>query len=409
MGNTFRWQARHTVLSILFATWIVSYLDRIVMSVAIPYIAADYHLSPLAMGIVMSVFFAGYSISQIPGGVLADKFGVRKVATLAMLWWSVFTAATGAAGNLTQMLIIRFVFGLGEGVFPACAFKSIAGWFPTKERATANAIMLASNSLGAALAPLAAVGILSLWGWRALFYILFVPGLVVSLLFWKFVLDRPDDEPALDRHTDARTNIFAAVREPNVLKLFLVLFTFDVANWGFTSWLPTYLVKARGFSLVEMGVTASLPFFAGTAGYIIGGLVSDKYFRDHRRMPIVVTQLISALLLYLMFMTDSLPVLIVCQTLAGFFLKAFFSAFWALPLNTVPKRLIGITGGFINMAGQIAAFLSPLAVGYLVGAAGGRFDLTFAFLIISLLVSCALVFTLPARNSVIHAYDAGTR
>src|SRR5690349_8670127 len=118
MGNTFRWQARHTVLSILFATWIVSYLDRIVMSVAIPYIAADYHLSPLAMGIVMSVFFAGYSISQIPGGVLADKFGVRKVATLAMLWWSVFTAATGAAGNLTQMLIIRFVFGLGEGVFP---------------------------------------------------------------------------------------------------------------------------------------------------------------------------------------------------------------------------------------------------------------------------------------------------
>jgi len=103
---TLQWKARHTVLTILFITWIVSFLDRIAISVAIPYIAADYHLTPLEMGIVMSVFFAGYSISQIPGGLLADKFGVRRVATVAMVWWSVFTAVTGSAANLAQMLRI---------------------------------------------------------------------------------------------------------------------------------------------------------------------------------------------------------------------------------------------------------------------------------------------------------------
>ena len=95
-----------------------------------------------------------------------------------MLWWSVFTAFTGAAANLTQMLIARFVFGLGEGVYPACGFKTIAVWFPKKERATANAIRWAAGPLGAALAPLAVVQIVSLWGWRAVFYSLFLNSVI---------------------------------------------------------------------------------------------------------------------------------------------------------------------------------------------------------------------------------------
>jgi len=403
-------KARHTVLSILFMTWIVSTMYR--MAIAIPYIAVDYHLGPVGSGVVMSVFFAGYSISQIPGGLLADIFGVRKVATLAMLWWSVFTAITGAAANFTQMVIVRFLFGLGEGMFPACSFKTIAVWFPKKERATASAIMLASNPLGAALAPLAVVGIMSVWGWRIVFYSLFLPGLLMSLLFWIFISGKPsessrvspeelgeiegsDDVPA--QNVGTKTKLIKIVNEPNVLKYFFVLFTFDITFWGFTAWLPTYLVKARGFSMAQMGVAASLPFFAGTVGSIFGGWVSDKYFSNNRRVPIVIAQLMSAFFLYLTFIAKSATILMICQALAGFFLVSFFSAFWALPMNTVPKKLMGVTSGFINMAGQIAAFVSPVFIGYLVGAAGGKYDHTFIFFVVSLLVSCGIVFTLPSK------------
>jgi MFS family permease len=101
--------------------------------------------------------------------------------------------------------------------------------------------------------------------------------------------------------------------------------------------------------------------------------------------------------LYVMFETSSVPVLILCQTLAGFFLSAFFSAFWAYPMNTVPARLMGVTGGFINMAGQIAAFLTPIVIGYLIDRSHGGFAPTFALLIISLIVSSAIVLSLPAR------------
>jgi len=423
MGTTFQWKARHTVLSVLFIAWIVSFMDRIAMSVAIPYIAVDYHLSPLAMGVVMSVFFAGYSISQIPGGLLADIFGVRRIATIAMLWWSAFTAITGAAANLTQMVIIRFVFGLGEGMFPACTFKTIAVWFPKKERATATAMVLASNSLGAALAPLAVVGIISLWGWRAVFYALFLPGVLISLLFWLFIPDKPSESSRVSpeevveieesdvvptQNSETKTNNLEILKEPNVWKYFFALFTFDLAYWGFLTWLPTYLVKARGFSSVQMGVAASLPFFAGTVGSVLGGWASDKFFSNNRRMPIVASQLLTALLLYLTFAANSVTMLVICQTLVGFFISCFFSVFWALPMNTIPKRFMGVTGGFINMAGQIAAFSSPIFIGYLVGVARGNFNLTFTFLIVSLLVSCAIVFTIPSnlerhQEEVVHS------
>jgi MFS-type transporter involved in bile tolerance (Atg22 family) len=114
-------------------------------------------------------------------------------------------------------------------------------------------------------------------------------------------------------------------------------------------------------------------------------------------MPIFASQLVSALLLYLTFTAKTATMLVIYQTLAGLSLTYFFSTFWAIPMNTVPTKLMGVTSGFINMAGQIAAFISPIVVGYLVGATGGNYDLSFMFLIVSLLLSCAILFTLPSK------------
>jgi MFS family permease len=411
MGKGFRWKARHTVLAVLFVSWIVSFMDRMVMSVAIPYIAVDFHLSPLAMGVVMSAFFASYSISQVPGGLLADIFGVRKIGTIALLWWSAFTAITGAVGNLTQMIIARLLFGLGEGIYPACVFKSVAVWFPPKERATANGVRFAASPLGSALSPLVVVGIMSLWGWRAAFYSLFLPGVLISLLVWIFVRDKPSESSRVSpqelveieqeagvatRNPQMTGKLFRVIKEPVVLKCFAVLFFFDIAYWGFATWLPTYLVRARGFTMTQMGLAASLPFFAGAIACVLGGWISDRFYSSNRRRPIIAAQLLSALLLYLTFTAASTTMLVISQTLAGFCLNFFFTAFWALPMNTVPREVMGVASGFINMAGQIAAFISPIVFGYLVGVAGGNYDLSFIFLIVLLLVSCASVFTLPS-------------
>jgi sugar phosphate permease len=407
MRNIFHWKARHTVLSILCTTWIITYLERTVTSVAMPYIAADYHLSPLQSGVVLGAFFAGYSIFQIPGGLLADIFGVRIIATISILWRALFAALTGAAANFTQLLIVRVLFGLGDGLFPGSAFKTIAVWFPKRERTTANALMLALSELGTALAPLVMIPVVSFWGWRTAFYSLLVPGAVTALLFWTLVANKPSESSRVSREelleieegglgadSDRATkqDFFTILTRPDVLKYFFVVFAYDTAYWGYWSWLPTYLVKARGFSMAQMGAAASLPSFAGVIGCFIGGWASDKYFRNHRRLPIIGVQLTAAVLLYMTFTADTSTKMVIYETLAGFFLESFFSTFWALPMNTVPKSLMGITSGFINMAGQIAAFISPIAIGYLVEAAGGHFSLTLIFLVAAILASAAIVF-----------------
>jgi len=409
----FVWKARYTVLLIFFMVWVLSFIDRMAISVAIPYIATDLGLSPVKMGVVLSAFFGAYTLAQLPGGILGDRFGARKVVTLALFFWSLFTFVTGLIHSLFQMIMVRFTFGLGEGVYPACAYKGISVWFPQKERATATALMMASNGLGAGLAPLIVVPIMALWGWRAIFYSLCVLGLPLMFVFWIYITDTPvgnkrvspeelleieGDRASLAPAPAPQVGLGDIIKDWRVWQFFLVYFTFDITLWGFTTWLPTYLVRVRGFTPGKMAMAASVPFLAGMIGCALGGWASDKFFSNHRRWLLAAIQLISAALLYLTVTAPSITVLIISQTLAGFFIKSSTSAFWALPMNYISKTTMGAASGFISIGAQLAAFISPLIIGYLIQRSGGKFFTTFAFLIGAALVSLLIVVTMGDKR-----------
>jgi len=406
---------RNIVLAILFITWTVCYMDRMVMTVAVPYIAKDFKLTSVEMGVVMSAFFAGYALFQIPGGMLADKFGAKKVMAIAVSWWSVFTAFTGMATSLMSMLIIRFLFGLGEASFPGGSWKTVSTWFPKKERATANSFMLSSNSLGPAIAPLFVVGIMATFSWRSVFYFLFIPGFIVVALILYFIKDKPADSKMLsldelkvieDKDSDGEDTIMKmsfkdVIKLPVVWKIFFTFFAFDIVFWGFSSWIPTYLVNARGFHLVKMGIIASLPFFAGTVGTVLGGYISDKYFVGKRRTVIVVSEVLTAICLILTYTTPNETLAMTFLTLTGFFCCIAFGGIWALPMNILPPEVMGSSSGFINFAGQIAGFISPIAMGLLVQMAGGSFGTAFSFLVIASLVSASIAFTIHEKKPIL--------
>lgn len=404
---------RHIVLVLLFFGWVISYLDRMVMTVAIPYIATDFNLSPVAMGVVLSTFFAGYALFQIPGGMLADKFGPRKVMVTGLAWWSVFTAFTGAATSLGQMVIIRLLFGIGEGVFPASSWKTIANWFPVKERATANGFMMSSNFLGPAIAPLFVVAIMASWGWREVFYVLLFPGLIIAVLMWIFVKDSPEKSDRISRQELAEIQSVEPVSLSaggkkvtfgDVLKskiawqCFLTWFSYDITFWGFMSWVPTYLIKERGMTMIKMGITASIPFFAGMAGLILGGYISDKFFKNNRKILVIVTDLLGALFLYTTYYSSADSIMF-NMILAGFFIGMAFGAIWGLPMNVMPKEVMGSASGFINMAGQIAGFISPIVIGFLVQASGGNFETAFFFLIGGSVLSAIVAATIKQEKA----------
>ena len=411
-----KWKNRNTVLFVLFIVWLIAYMDRMVMSTAIPYIAKEFNLSPVEMGGVMSAFFAGYALCQIPGGILADKFGARKVMVAAILWWSLFTAVTGMVTSLAIMIGTRFVFGVGEGIFPAASWKAVANWFPTKERGTATAVMLSSNSLGPAIAPLFVVAIMAAWGWRPAFYLLFIPGVVLCYLIWRFVPDNPAEQKGISNaeleEIQESTDVVVAVKGPamsfwDVIKVravwqsFLILLFFNITAWGFMAWLPSYLVQARGLSLMKMGIAASLPFFAGAVGFVLGGWLSDNPFKQNRKIPFIISAWLCAFFLYLTYTVKSIDELLIYQTTAGFILMTAAGALWSLPMSAISKEITGRGMGIVNTAGQLAAFLSPIIVGFLVqisGSGARSFDLAFMFLIGTLLMSSLIAMTFQQQS-----------
>jgi sugar phosphate permease len=378
-----------------------------VVSVALPFIGADFQLDAAAQGIILSVFFGGYALFQIPGGILADKIGPRRVMAFAIAWWSVFTSLTGMVASYPVLLVCRFVFGVGEGCFPGSSWKTIATYFPSKERATATAIQASVNTLGPAVASLVAAGVIAAFGWRAVFIGLGIPGLLISLIILMYIKDNPLHHPSMteeelreldissaDGSIKTKTNIqFKQFLQTRILwQMVLIWFLFDITFWGFVSWLPSYLMKIRGFSIIKTGILGSLPFFVGTIGMLIGGYLSDR-FKGYRKWLFIPNTLIAAGFLYLTYSVTSADWAVVFQCVSSLFMFLAFAAFWGLVIDAIPPEIMGASSGTVNFGGQVAGFISPFAMGYLIDINQGSFDMAFMFLIIAAIGSALVALT----------------
>ena len=414
----FKWKNQHTALSMVFMIWMISYLDRMVMFTAIPYIADEFQLSTGAMGAVMSAFFFGYALCQIPGGILSDRFGARKILTIGIVWWSIFTLITGLAPGLTALIVIRVLFGIGEGLAPAATFKVIATWTPPSKRALANAIMLSTNSLGPALAPLFVVAIMANFGWRPVFWVLTIPGLLVAAWFFFGLPERPKDKKGITREELDELNakpvavsdiparklsFMEVVKLPPVWKSFFLLFFSNTAVWGFMSWLPSYLKMNRGLDMTSMGIIASLPFFAGFIGAILSGWLMDGPMKNHRRLLVGFLQVCMACFLFLMYTSTELNMLIVFNTITGFFCGCCLSTTFNMPALIVPTEIVGQTMGIVNTGGQLAAFSAPIIMGLLITTtASGQqiYDTAFSYICICNLVAAVVImFFKPSKKA----------
>ncbi|MEH7084197.1 MFS transporter [Neobacillus drentensis] len=387
-------QNKYFILFILFAGWMVAYLDRMVMSVALTSIGDDLHLSAASLGIVLSAFFAGYALMQIPGGYLADKFGSKRIMVVSLIAWSLFTVFTGFAWSLTSLLIIRFLFGVGESGFPAASSKAIAEYFPKAERAKAQSTMLSSNAFGAALAPLFAAPMMLVLGWRNMFIVIGIAGIVLVAVY-STILKKPKQKTDDSKESkNKEISMKDLLRNSTMWKLVIAWFGLDVVIWGFASWLPSYLLKVRELDLLQAGFVSSLPFFAGGIAMVLGGWVVDKYFVGREKYFAIVVTVLGALFLYLMFKTPSLQLAVTYQIISAFFLYAGFAGIWSLPLKFLPTAVMGSAAGMINFGGQLAGFVSPMIMGFLITAFNGSYDAAFYFLILSSVISVIACFTL---------------
>ncbi|MBZ5749268.1 MFS transporter [Metabacillus rhizolycopersici] len=398
-NNQINNKKRHMILALLFLGWCLSYLDRMAMNVGIVEIAKDFNLSPSVMGIVLSSFFAGYALMQLPGGWLADKFGSRKVIAIAILFWSLFTVLTGMAWSLMSMIIIRFMFGLGEGGYPAASSKAIADVFPKAERTSAQTIMMSSNSLGGVIAPLIATPLLVWIGWQNLFIAIGILGIFVAALLWYYLNPKNMQVEKADEETAQKASFKDVLKLRTSWQLAIMWFGVSTVVWGLISWMPPYLVDVRGLDLMSMGMLTSIPALAGAVGVIIGGQLIKSLLSGKEKYLSIVSFIIMIVSLYLLFNAPSVSLVITYQAICMFFHGPIVATIFGLPHKIFSKNVIGSTFGMINLGGMIGAFLAPMIMGYLIEVFNGLYVSAFMYIIVCAVLGIFASVGLNSKNN----------
>lgn len=384
------------ILAVLFFGWIVSYVDRTAITLSLSYIGADMSLNATQLGFVLSAFFMGYAFMQIPGGWLADRYGTVKLLIIAVIFWSVFTAFTGLAWSLTALILIRFLFGVGEGAYPAASTKAIATYFEKSQRTKAQSTMMSSNMLGAAVGPIICAPLLLFLGWRTVFIIISLLGIifVVALLFFtrnaKTYMTEIENTP--------KGSFKSVLQNKYLLRVLCIFFFINIASWGLSSWMPTYLMETHNINMQSLGIIAAIPAVFAAVGMIFSGRIITK-LGDKSKYGVILGASILAVCLFLMASATSIMLVMIYQCIAFTFV-AFIGAFiFTTPHRIVEEQNVATAFGIVNFGGQAAGILSPTIMGYLITASGGSFSTSFIFLGAVCAVAACIAMTLPVKKN----------
>ncbi|WNN74739.1 MFS transporter [Lysinibacillus capsici] len=375
-------KSRNVILALLFLGWSLGNLDRYIMNYAVVSITGDLQLDASSTGIILSAFFLGYAIMQIPGGWLADKFGAKRVLLMAVITWSIFTGLTAIAWSLTAMIVIRFLFGIGEGGFQPSSSKIIATIFPKEERGRAMSIMLTSGGIVSLIVPLLAAYLLGTIGWRMMFIIIGAIGAIIAFLYWKYI-QLPQDKAATagTENTTNKVNFKELLKTPLMWNLIIAYFCIYAVNWGLVSWIPTYLQKNRGLDLMSIGWAQTIPAITTIIGVYGSGYIIDKLPKGMEKVLGSISCAVIGLLLYLMFTAKTVTLFIGYQTVVSIFIAFVITLLPVIVLKKLPSSITGSAMGIANTGGQLAGFVTPMAIGFMVDAFNGSFDAAFWMLI----------------------------
>ena len=327
---------RFILIGILFFHSVNTYMDRACIASAVDHIQRDLSMSATLMGLVLGIFAIGYALFQVPSGWIADRLGPRKALTIVVSVWSAFTALTGVARNAIQMLVLRFLFGVGEaGAFPGAA-QAFFRWLPVKDRGLAHGINFSGSRLGAAFSLFFMPWLILQIGWRWTFAINGLIGIIWAVIWLLWFRDNPNDNPKvnqaeLDYIEKGRVSDFTATVKSSFAEVFTSLnmslamvqyFASNVTFFISLTWLPSYLKhqwpddpKAVYWSAVPL-------IFAAFANWVAGGMVTRLYNRGFhvgsRRVTAIVGFVLGVVGLLTATQTESLYLFILAFSLATF-------------------------------------------------------------------------------------------
>jgi MFS transporter, ACS family, D-galactonate transporter len=408
-------RVRLFVLGLVTVGTMINYLDRTVISVAAPMLSQELGLSAAAMGIAFSAFSWTYAASQIPGGILLDRFGVRLTYFISVTLWSLCTVFQGLATGLASLVGARLALGVAEAPAYPSNSRILSMWFPQHERARATGVYSVGQYFGLAFLSPLLFWISGAFGWRALFVVVGLAGVLFGAVWWFLYRDPSDstrvntaelkhiaDGGGLGEHGHKTPFQWRHIRfllgKRQILGASIGQFAGNSTLVFFLTWFPTYLATERQMAWLKVGFFAILPFVAASVGVVVGGIASDYLLRRTgsaniaRKLPIISGLVLASTIVVANFL-DSDALVIAVMSVA-FFGQGMVNLGWTLLTDVAPKKLIGLTGGVFNLCANLAGIVTPLVVGFVV-AATGSFEWALGFIaIVAIIGALSYIFLL---------------
>jgi sugar phosphate permease len=388
------------------------------MNVVSKYVKEDLDLDNQSFGYILGAFSLAYALFELPTGILGDRIGPRKVLTRVVLWWSGFTALTGTAFGFVYLLIVRFLFGMGEaGAYPNASI-AIARWFPAVEVGRAQSVIWAAGRIGGALTPLLVIPLVHLVGWRMAFFILGVVGSIWAAAWYYWFRDNPSEhkgitQKEIEEIETARKNAPIShkihwktiIKNPNIWLLMIMCHLFFYASYFFTNWSSTYFQEGRMMTEDQTKNFISLSYFLGAIGCIVGGFASDFLSKKfglkigRRIVGVAGLGLSSICFLGAGLTTDNQLagyVLALCVFLKDLTLPVAFAV-----CVDIGKRNAGTVTGAMNFAGQMGGFFITIIFGTIVQQTG-NFNYPLFLIAGCLIVASALWFFIDPTKEIVE-------
>lgn len=382
---------RWWIVGLIFLATLINYIDRLTISVLAPVITRDLGLTNTEFGGILTWFLFAYTISQGLSGKLYDRIGTKRGFVCSILLWSIAAIAHAFARGLASLSVFRFVLGLGEaGNWPGAA-KTVAEWFPIRERAFGMAIFNSGAAIGSVVAPPLIVWLSLTYGWQTTFIVTGSLGFA-WLVLWLLFYQPPDRHKWLNEeerqliHEGQRVpeTVDAQALEPSaplgwrellryrqVWAIVLSRFLTDPVWWLYISWLPKYLADARGFSLVKIGLFAWVPYVAADAGSLSGGwlsgyLISRGWSVDRsRKLVILIAALLMPAGILAAFAHDAMVALILIGiVLFGF--QVWINNVQTLPSDFFSYKAVASVAGLGGTGAGIGSMIFIFSTGWVV-------------------------------------------
>ncbi len=419
-------------LLIVSIIWLGSFFlafDRVNISLAAPGIMAELGFDGMQMGLILSVYYWGYLLGNFSGGLVSDRMQLRGLTTVMMIGWCVLTALTGLCHALWQFALVRLLFGLAEGATANLMHKLQNNWLLPKERGRGYGIFIGFVYLGIAFGMPLVGWLIKQWDWRVMFFVSAILTIAVAALFWLVIRDRPEQHPwlatqqqqafaatiaadrlALEKQNaghaaqSSRARVMSLLRIPAFMSLCLAAFFIIAVYFTNMSWLPGFLVKERGYTVLNSGIYLTLPYLAAFAGMWSAGGIGDRF--GNRALVTLVMALATCPAIIAVGYDHEVDTTIALMSLMLFLNSAALNGIMVLLFDLIPAASFGTSVGIVGgLCGGLGGVVGPLLLGYLYDLSGS-FQWGFVALALATVLGAAAMLPVVAYEKKIRGEKA---